>query len=172
MLGTTKKEQQPAWKRRANGKQNKQLEAGSQDPDSTTLTSSTAQDPHLLKQCKGSVWDQVVVEGTGFERLLQGAYNRPSGAWARVFCWLPPSFTRGHCQNPTIAGEAPIGGSAWCRQQCSESPKTVETSQDICWQLMRITGPLHPAPYFILETSLDGKGISGVLTEDSWCQPY
>ena len=35
MLGTTKKEQQPAWKRRANGKQNKQLEAGSQDPDST-----------------------------------------------------------------------------------------------------------------------------------------
>ena len=73
MLGTTKKEQQPAWKRRANGKQNKQLEAGSQDPDSTTLTSSTAQDPRLLKQCKGSVWDQVMVEGTGFERLLQGA---------------------------------------------------------------------------------------------------
>lgn len=27
----TEEEQQPAWKRRANGKQNKQLEAGSQD---------------------------------------------------------------------------------------------------------------------------------------------
>lgn len=115
MFGTTKKEQQPAWQRRANGKQNKQLEAGSQDPDSISLTSSTAQGPHLLNQCKGSVCDQVVVEGTGFERLSKGAYNRPSGAWARVLCWLPPSFTRGPCRNPTIAGEAPIGGSAWCR---------------------------------------------------------
>ena len=58
MFGTTKKEQQPAWQRRANGKQNKQLEAGSQDPDSISLTSSTAQGPHLLNQCKGSVCDQ------------------------------------------------------------------------------------------------------------------
>lgn len=80
MLGTMKKEQQPARQRRANGKQNRQLEAGSQDPDSTALTSSTAQDPHLLNQCKGSVWDQVMVEGTGIERVSQGAYNRPSGA--------------------------------------------------------------------------------------------
>lgn len=59
--------------------------------------------------------------------------------------WQPGSFTGGPCPAPTRAGGAPVGGSAWCRQQSAGLFKYPNMAGKIGYLLtLAARTPLYP----------------------------